>query len=149
MQVLFICPVPIKNNSSTSQLCLYRTPLRRPPFSGFFQTAFARGMHHELLRVPQFAFRYHLLSPTTAKLPTLDPSTTVDIFHLYFPAVGWSDMYPIPPSCFILSNVKVYKVEFTMTVDFIEPDRRPLIFTSHRTLRMSLSFSHLHGADTL
>ena len=50
-----------------------------------------------------------------------------------FPVVGWSDTYLIPPSSFALSNVKIYRAELTMTVDFIEPDRRPLIFTSHRT----------------
>ena len=138
-----------KNNSSTSQLCLYRTPLRRLPFNGFRQTAFARGMHHEMPRVLWFAFRYHLLSPTTAQLPALDPSTTVDIFPLYFPAVGWSDTYPIPPSFSILSNVQVYEAEFTTTVDFIKPYLLPLISISHRTSRMSLSFSHLHKADTL
>ena len=90
-------------------------------------------MHDNPPCVPWFAFCYHLLSPTSAQPPALDPSTTIDIFCLYFLAVGWSDTYHIPLSSFVLSNVQVYRAEFTMTIDFIEPDQRPLIFTSRRT----------------
>ena len=91
-------------------------------------------MHHNWPCVSWFPFRYHLLSPTTTQLPALGPSTIVDVIQLYLPAIGSSDTYPIPPGVLVLSNMQIYMEESTTTIDFIEPDWRPLISISHRTL---------------